>query len=756
MYLTASRPDLVFVVCMCARYHAKPTKKHFEAIKRVFRYLKGTINMGLWYPKDNAMSLTAYADADHAECQDSRRKAECIAMSGCCAQILWMRSQLKDYGFNFNKIPLYCDNKSAISLCCNNVQHSRSKHIDIHHHFILEQVENRVVELYFMKTNYQLADILTKALPRERSDWEDLPWLFRSVENLDHLKMGMEMEIPSSSNVKLITECSDTTYTCYEVMKDLIKVSKLRKSISYLLTQVTRWGQYSTYDERLIIMEYMVKISKKARILELKRRNLKITVLTSNTSYPSRKIQRICACTSPKTIKDQGSIRRDANPICTLGDYSKPSHEGNRNTIELPVGNNVKRRRISAGGKLRDRNAKESWALLEDLALYDNESWNDPRDFAKLVKAISLPQDVPSTSDRCLIELDNQVQRLMEAHLALMQPTQVNKITSSCEICSGSHDTQISQNKFSNPPNQFLPNDARLSKFEADFKQQQSEMTNKIDTVLKVITDRMAGALPSDTVKNPKLNVNSTSLVLDARSYPIEDPQCSTQIYSSINTITIHQSNPRNDEPGEEQEKMDNPENINTNPSPQPDPSVSFITEKVWGDNDIMFIEIIKQDDDLHIEEPKVGENAGTGESETMRRKLDPRENSDGGVNNFTGRIKGIDVFIGNFTYVIDFMILEDISLVIDPRLSQAVLGKPVVEISNMTHDPPEGVVRFTNETNEVAYKMPHKIEQYNSLSDLEKEHTKSVYLRNEEDIRKGVEYVMSKILGFLQRMSRS
>nr|GFA53691.1 MAK10-like protein [Tanacetum cinerariifolium] len=88
------------------------------------------------------------------------------------------------------------------------------------------------------------------------------------------------------------------------------------------------------------------------------------------------------------------------------------------------------------------KNAKESWALLEDLALYDNESWNNPRDFAKPVKKISLPQDVSSTSDRRLIELENQVQRLMEAHLALTQPTQVNKITTSCEICSGLHDTQ--------------------------------------------------------------------------------------------------------------------------------------------------------------------------------------------------------------------------------------------------------------------------------------------------------------------------
>ncbi|GKC04969.1 MAK10-like protein [Tanacetum coccineum] len=106
--------------------------------------------------------------------------------------------------------------------------------------------------------------------------------------------------------------------------------------------------------------------------------------------------------------------------------------------------NLVTRRTIdqSTGGKLRDRNAKESWALLEDLALYDNESWNDPRDFAKPVKVITLPQDVPSTSDRHLIELENQVQCLMEAHLSPMQPTQVNKVTTSCKICSGLYDTQ--------------------------------------------------------------------------------------------------------------------------------------------------------------------------------------------------------------------------------------------------------------------------------------------------------------------------
>nr|GEW57670.1 copia protein [Tanacetum cinerariifolium] len=180
--------------------HHKTLYEHLEALKLVFWYLKGTINWGLWYPKDTAMALTAYADADHAGCQDTQRstsgsaqffgdklvswsskkkkstaisttEAEYINMSGCCAQILWMRSQLTDYGFDFNKIPMYCDNRSAIALCYNNIQHSRSKHIDIRHHFIREQVERGVVELYFVTTDYQLADIFTKALPRQRFEF---------------------------------------------------------------------------------------------------------------------------------------------------------------------------------------------------------------------------------------------------------------------------------------------------------------------------------------------------------------------------------------------------------------------------------------------------------------------------------------------------------------------------------------------------------------------------------------------------------
>ncbi|GJZ52193.1 hypothetical protein Tco_0606708 [Tanacetum coccineum] len=179
--------------------------------------------MGLWYSKDTGMSLTAYADADHTGCQDTRHstsgsaqflgdklvswyskkqkstaisstEAEYIALSGCCAQILWMHSHLTDYGFQFNKISLYCDNTSVIALCCNNVQHSRAKHINVRYHFIKEQVENGIVELYFVQKEYQLANIFTKPLPRERFNF---------------LMKKLGMRSMSSETLKRLTEEED-------------------------------------------------------------------------------------------------------------------------------------------------------------------------------------------------------------------------------------------------------------------------------------------------------------------------------------------------------------------------------------------------------------------------------------------------------------------------------------------------------------------------------------------------------------------
>nr|GFA09489.1 hypothetical protein [Tanacetum cinerariifolium] len=134
MYLTASRPDIVHATCYCARYQAKPTKKHLTA------------------------DCTSLSSAE----------AEYVSLSACCAQVQWMRTQLTDYGVHFDKIPMYCDSKAAIAISCNPVQLSRTKHIDVRYHFIKEKVKKGIVELFFVGTEYQLADLFIKALPVER------------------------------------------------------------------------------------------------------------------------------------------------------------------------------------------------------------------------------------------------------------------------------------------------------------------------------------------------------------------------------------------------------------------------------------------------------------------------------------------------------------------------------------------------------------------------------------------------------------
>ncbi|GKD00294.1 hypothetical protein Tco_1170568, partial [Tanacetum coccineum] len=156
--------------------------------------------MGLWYTKDSGFELTGFSDADYMRCKDifkstsgraqflgeklvswsskkqdcttlSTAEAEYVSLSACCAQVIWMRTQLTDYRYHFNKILIYCDSKSAIAISCNPFQHSRTKHIAVCYHFINEHVEKGTIELYFVKTNYQLADLFTKALPVDRFNY---------------------------------------------------------------------------------------------------------------------------------------------------------------------------------------------------------------------------------------------------------------------------------------------------------------------------------------------------------------------------------------------------------------------------------------------------------------------------------------------------------------------------------------------------------------------------------------------------------
>lgn len=197
LYLTASRPDIMFSTCMCARYQASPKESHLAAVKRIFRYLKGTPNLGLWYPKDSGFDLIGYSDSDFAGCKIDRKsttggcqllggklvswtskkqntvststaEAEYVAAGSCCAQVLWMKNQLHDYGTDFRQIPIYCDNTSAIAISNNPCLHSRTKHIDLRYHFIRDHVMKEDVELHFIPTEYQLADLFTKPLDEAR------------------------------------------------------------------------------------------------------------------------------------------------------------------------------------------------------------------------------------------------------------------------------------------------------------------------------------------------------------------------------------------------------------------------------------------------------------------------------------------------------------------------------------------------------------------------------------------------------------
>ncbi|GKC62256.1 hypothetical protein Tco_1089854 [Tanacetum coccineum] len=137
MYLIASRPDIQFSVCLCARYQANSKESHLVVVKRIFRYLKGTPNLGLWYPKGLGFDLKAYSDSDYAGCNLDRKstlggsEAEYVDAAGCCAQDLWIKSQLADYDVLYDKVPIFCDNTRAIAISNNPVLHSRTKHIDI-------------------------------------------------------------------------------------------------------------------------------------------------------------------------------------------------------------------------------------------------------------------------------------------------------------------------------------------------------------------------------------------------------------------------------------------------------------------------------------------------------------------------------------------------------------------------------------------------------------------------------------------------
>ncbi|GKA27492.1 hypothetical protein Tco_0713660 [Tanacetum coccineum] len=210
MYLTASRPDIMFAVCACSRFQVTPKSSHLSVVKRIFRYLKGKPKLGLWYPRVSSFDLESYSDSDYAganldrksttggcqflgrrliswQCKKqtivatSTTEAEYVAAASCCGQVLWIQNQMLDYGFNFMNTKIYIDNESTICIVKNPVYHSKTKHIAIRHHFIRDAYEKKLIQVLKIHTDDNVADLLTKAFDVSR---ESLRRVFDGTEAL--------------------------------------------------------------------------------------------------------------------------------------------------------------------------------------------------------------------------------------------------------------------------------------------------------------------------------------------------------------------------------------------------------------------------------------------------------------------------------------------------------------------------------------------------------------------------------------------
>ncbi|GKC94954.1 hypothetical protein Tco_1160396, partial [Tanacetum coccineum] len=559
----------------------------------------------------------------------------------------------------------------------------------------------------------------------------------------------------------------------------------------------------------------------------------------------------------------------DENPICTLGDYSRPSHEGYRNTIELPKGNNVvplrsdtirlvqngcsfhglrsedpnqhlkdflklvdsldldgenkERTRLTAKLRndilmfqqhhgeslseawtrfkdllqkvphhgidlwlqLRDLNPEESWAILEDLALYDNESWNDPRDFAKPVKAIALPQDVPSTSDRRLIELKNQVQRLIEAHLAPTQPTQLEKALL---------DFDSNQEK-------------RLSHLRTQLEQQHDDMIGKINFLWKTVSEKLndtsspknAGSsmaprsiaaishdekeeLRKKGIKSPskflspkylspasikELNKNPSSpkrvhfvnsIVILSTDSDTEEEDASSTNACNLDLGGMAKGKEELKEQGKEENEMEADMEVEEEESEfETDEEVEEIIEEEEDDGDGEYFNsfptmmelthhewllknprppwvkariktrspnntkiscmishffirhaYIDLESPINIMSRRQYNQIMTYELTSRQKPSNPKK-----ISNFVGRIRGLKIFIGSFTYECDFMILEDTTSIIDRHLGEMVFEKPFIDETGLVYDEEKGTIMFEQGDGKITFQVPYTMEVF-------------------------------------------
>ncbi|GKB78333.1 putative ribonuclease H-like domain-containing protein [Tanacetum coccineum] len=246
MYLTASRPDILFVVCACSRFQVTLKTLHLHAVKRIFRYLKGKQKLDLWYPRVSVFDLEGYSDSDYAgvnldrksttggcqflgrrliswQCKKqtivatSTTKVEYVAAANCCGQVLWIQNQLLDYGFNFMNTKIYIDNEITICIVKNLVFHSKTKHIKIRHHFIRDAYEKKLIQVLKIHTDDNVADLLSKAFDVSRFNF-----LIVNIGMLNLYPLIKET-LERMMSLKLIVESTSESVSAYELLLDSFK-----------------------------------------------------------------------------------------------------------------------------------------------------------------------------------------------------------------------------------------------------------------------------------------------------------------------------------------------------------------------------------------------------------------------------------------------------------------------------------------------------------------------------------------------------
>ncbi|GJS13732.1 hypothetical protein Tco_0408204 [Tanacetum coccineum] len=461
----------------------------------------------------------------------------------------------------------------------------------------------------------------------------------------------------------------------------------------------------------------------------------------------------------------------DENPIRTLGYYSKPSHEGYRNTIELPVGNNMvplrsDTIRLVQNGCLfyRLRSKDPNQHLKDFLKLVDsldldgenkermrltdkkslilastfgsmskffmtmsipsqdepltNRPVNDPRDFAKSVKAIPLPQDVPSTSNRRLIELENQVQRLMEAHLAPMQPNQVNKVTTSYDMISKVNLLwkTVSENLDDTPLCDTAGGPtAQMNFTSTDYHTKEEIRSKGIKSPSKLLSPKY---LSQSSIIEQNKNLSSPKRVHFVNSIVILNKE--NEVEEEVEEETERET---------KEEEEDNPEHFETFPTMKElryhewllkNPQPPWVKAKIrtGNVNNVKFSCMIGQfnKEQAYLDlESLIKVMSMLHYNWIMSNRLKPRRKPSNPKKNcnFVRRVKGLRVFVGNFTYECYFMLLEDTTSVIDHYLGSVVFGKPFMEATELVYNKEEGTVVFERDKKRIIFKMPHKMDMF-------------------------------------------